>query len=1145
MMKRARTALTALAVTLGLAVPALAQDEAPRYRRTTPKVKVDVKQTERTKKLSERALKTKKEDKKPTLTSEEFLNVQGKVGNIRKSQQSKLFRLAQVTPDDNAEKPEILFRLAESFAQEQRYYRFRAFEAYGKAEAAKNRAERSKLKRQQKAFFAEEKKALTQAIKVYAALANNPKFKNYKKMDEVLFYYAYTLQNAKRIPLSRTVFKLLIQNYPQSRFVPFAYLAFADYYFEQNQLDTADQFYGKVLEFPKSSVYNLALYKRGWVFLNQDRNQDALETFYKVAQRTKGKKQYDVLNRAAKKDFVRAYAEVGKAQRAHAAFQRVDRGYAFTMLKVLALLYFDQGKAAKAIYTFRELMRLKPRHKEICDWQYNIQQSMLSAGDKTQVVEETAKLARLYTVARDKKILKGAALGECRENAQLVTSELAKLWHIEANKTLNPETLGYAEGLYEAYVQYFPEAKDIGMMQYYYAELLWSRAEKTENPRVATERWEKAALAFTDVVKAGKLNAKFKKEAAYAAVLGWKNALRIDPRTKVAPPPDDLDSEKKIPEPKPIDGREKKMIDAFDIYINYIKNPKDEELVMMKFLKARIYWRHDHLEDALPIFQDIVDQHPDHETALYSAHIILDSLIRLQKYDELNKWAIKISTNQKFLEDKDDLRERVADIKAKSMRKAAEMLEKDKKWVECGEAYLAIFETSPNSPGMDEVLYNAGVCFEEGKSIGFAIRMFGELRKKFPKSKLSERALVRMGNAYGAISRYEDSAKLYEEYANKYAGEKDASAALSNAVTYRKGIGHDRQAIKNIEEFVKKFKNKRRDDAADAFFGMTGIYEKQGNDAMVVKHLQRYLREFGSRGGRDRVIIANAKIGEVLWNQSCRGKGVDGACVKIARERALRRTRRQRRKGAAVPNRCGESDRIVLTVIERDKSKARQAQGYFKKAIREWGRGADSIPDERKPGAAYWAYAAYFYLAEDQYESFLDIKFPEKLNFDPNKPKVVAQSKKRFEDWFKKKSAVGAKVNGMYKEILDGKSAAWAIAAAARMGQVSQNAADGLYRAEVPAIARTGPYAEDLYFAYCGVLEDFAKPLEQTSIAAFTFCLDETTKRNWFNTWAKLCERELGQINPQDFPAALEVHGKPDEVASVTDMSGLIPEIKQ
>jgi TolA-binding protein len=1119
---------------------ALAQ--APKYQRTTPKVKVDVKQTERTKKLSERALKTKKETR-PTLTSEQFLDVQGQVGGIRKSQQSKLVRLIKITGDDNPDKPKLLFRLAESFSKEQRYYRFRAFELYEKIESPRYSNQRGKLKSQQKQWFAKEKKALTSAIKIYALLANNSKFRNYEKMDEVLFYYAYTLQSAKRIPLSRTVFKRLIQNYPKSKYVPWAYLSFADYFFEKGELNNADLFYGKVLEFPRSQIYNLALYKRGWVFMNQDRNQDALETFFKVANRTKGKKQYDVLNRAAKKDFVRAYAEVGKAQRAHNAFKRVDNAYAFDMLKILALLYFDQGKAAKAIYTFRELMRLKPKHKEVCEWQYNVQQAMLGAGSKQDVVVETAQLAKLYTVVRDRKILSGAALSECRENAQLVTAELAKLWHSEANKTLNFQTLQYAEGLYEAYVQYFPNAKDIGMMEYYYAELLWSRADKTDNPRLATERWEKAAVAFTDVVKRNKVSPKFRKESAYAAVLGWKNALRVDPRTKTAPPPVNLEEAKEV-KPREIDGREKKMIDAFDVYIRYIKDPKDEELVMMKFLKARIYWRHDQLDKALPLFQDIVEVHPTHETALYSANIMLDSLIRMKQFDQLLKWTNKLLKNQKFLEDKDSLRERLADIKAKSMRKAAEQLEEEKRWVECGEAYLDIFETSPNSPGMEEVLYNAGVCFEEGKSIGFAIRMYGELRKRFPKSKQSERALARMGNAYAAIARYKQAAALYEEYANKYAGEKDASNALNDAVVYRKGIGDDRQAIKNIEEFVKKFKRKRFDDAAAAFFGMAGIYEKQNKDEMVIRHLKRYISEFGRKGGRDRLIAANAKIGEILWNRSCRAKGVDGACVKVARERALRRKKRRRGGGAAVPNRCGESDRIVLTVIDRNRTYANQARGFFRNAIREWQKGgADGIPEERLPGAAYWAFAAKFYMADAEYEEFLDIKFPEGMNFDPQKPKTVEKSKKRFADWLKKKSQVGAKVDAMYKEILNGNSAAWAIAAAARMGQIPQNFADGLYRAEVPAIARTGPYAEDLYFAYCGALEDEAKPLEQRSIAAFTFCLEETTKRNWFNQWARLCEEELGQINPQDFPAALEVHGEPDSVAPVTDTSGLIPQI--
>ena len=44
----------------------------------------------------------------------------------------------------------------------------------------------------------------------------------------------------------------------------------------------AEKFYNKVLQFPKSGVYAYALYKKGWVYLNQDRNQDALETFFKA-----------------------------------------------------------------------------------------------------------------------------------------------------------------------------------------------------------------------------------------------------------------------------------------------------------------------------------------------------------------------------------------------------------------------------------------------------------------------------------------------------------------------------------------------------------------------------------------------------------------------------------------------------------------------------------------------------------------------------------------------------------------------------------------------------------------------------------------------------------------------------------------------
>src|SRR5216110_1021822 len=104
---------------------------------------------------------------------------------------------------------------------------------------------------------------------------------------------------------------------------------------------------------------------------------------------------------------------------------------------------------------------------------------------------------------------------------------------------------------------------------------------------MATELWENAAVAFTDVVKTNKVDAKLLKESAYAAVLGWKNALNVDPRQKEKVEIED----EKAPEKKPIPERELKMIAAFDIYIKYIKDPKDDELVGMKFLKANIYRR--------------------------------------------------------------------------------------------------------------------------------------------------------------------------------------------------------------------------------------------------------------------------------------------------------------------------------------------------------------------------------------------------------------------------------------------------------------------------------------------------------------------------------------------------------------------------
>ncbi len=1161
-----RLALGLVAASLLLTgVPGVTEAQSPRYTRST-KVKVNVKQTEKTRKMKP---KKKKKDFRPVITADAFIRIQGKIGHIRKAQIAGFKALIDETDKDDAELPDLHFRLAEIYAQQQRYWRFRGMELYAKLDKTKNKSVRASIKRKQASFFRASRIQLFNAIKTYKRLSNDPKFKNYSRMPEALFYYAYSLQNAKMpnkseqaklLTEARKIYHKLITDYPNSKFIPQAYLAFADYFFAQNSMVNAEKFYDKVLQFPKSPAWTYALYKKGWVYLNQKRYQLALEVFYKVVNKTRGKKSAKSINTAAKKDYVRAYAQIGRAQMAYNAFKRVDRKFAFKMLQILGEIYLDQGAVAKSIYTFRELMKTKPKHKLVCDWEYNVVHAMLSASVPIRKkVSEIENLVNLYSVLRKRKTLPKTNFDECEENAQVVNSEMAKIWHAEANKTLNTSTLAYVERLYRLYVKTFPNSDDVGEMRYYLAELAWQRAEGEKNARRATDLWENAAVAFTDVVKSGKVKGKQLKESAYAAVLAWKNALAIDPRTKA--PSTATANYKKIPKAKPIPARRMKMIAAFDIYIKYVKNPKDDELVMMKFLKARIYWRYNHLAKAVPLFGDIVKTHPDHETALYAANLLLDTLNRGQMYGKMLKWVDYMLSKKKWLEDKEELASTLNTLKGQSLRKAAEQLEKQGKNVECAQAYLQIFNRNPNADKNDQVLYNAGVCFENGKSIGAAIAMFTTLSKRYPKSLNTKKAIARLGRNYARIAWYGRAASKFEEYAKRFAGEKGAPEVLGEAVLYRKGLGSDDKAVSDTRTFIAKFgkKKKYKATAAEAFFGLTSIYEKQGNDDKVVRHLRKYLKRFGKTGGADRRVVAYSKIGVILWKQSCKKtRGVLGACVRITRSRASlrKRKRRRKRKRAVLPTQCGPESKIKLVVVERDKRLARAGRKAFAAAIRAYKGGKAKVGgkgDTKKFRAAvmdkYYAQAE-FYMVEQAYEKFLELQFPRKLDFDPKNKKKRKKSLKRFLDWIKKKKQMmsalvrppGAKPAGKYRRIVDFKGAAahWSIAAAARIGQMSQNFSDALFTASIPKSVRTGPYAEDAVDAYCDELTNQANPLEKVSVGAYSFCLAKSTQRSWFNRWSRLCEKELGQIRPQEFPTASEIRATSDELAPITGFESAV-----
>ncbi len=1120
----------------------------------TSEVKPTVTLTNRTKPTPRRV-----EPAAPTVTASDILFVQGLVGAIQAEQIALLKHdLIANTPDSLAdEKAGYYFQLGEIYAKLHRFHRIKSIEteiAIGKEpDARRKRALAATLADHEK----QAKAALHGSIETYQILIHKPSFAGYARIDTAIFYYAYTLQSADYRKEARAAYDRLLKHYPSSRYVPEAHLAFAEYHFEAGQLADAEARYRQVLKFPQASIYLYALYKVGWVELNLGRPARALEAFNQVAQQTRTDPDKAMLHRAAKHDFVRAYAEIGKADKALPAFQRVDGGDGIRMLEILAELCLDQGKHDKAIYVFRQLMTERPMSPNVCVWEHSVARAMLTIGTTEDKVREIEQLVKLHVALRARKTLPKAAATECHDAAAEMSGQLARAYHQEAVKTQQPELFAVAGRLYRAYLGAFRDAADHGETQYFAAELAWVSAEREQTPRLATQRWEDAARVFTEVATSRRLDAKLTKIAAEAAMLAWMKALAVDPR--VASVPVDDTAYTTIPSPKPLPDREQKLLAAYDSYLAVVTDPRDSERIDVTFHKANLLRRYHHLETAIPIFEAIVAQHPEHETAEWSAQLALDGYNLLQRHDAMFAFAQRLA--KPFVAAHPALATTVAKLQRQGLRRAAEHREAEGKrtgkiaeYIRCGEGYLEVYNLDPLARDADELLYNAGVCYELGKSIGAAKHMYELLQEHFPKSTLSARSLARLGNAYGSIAYYKEAAEKLEEYATKYGGMTDARDALSDAAQFRKGIGDDARAIADTKKFIAMFGKHHPAEAATAYYSLISIYEKQGDLDALARQLRAYLDTYGATGGGDRRVTAWTKLGQALWQSSCPVTTVDGACMRVERKPSAGRRGEAsvnagapghalRSRASSLPKRCGDDSRAEVTMVPRDARKVQGAMAAFSRAVAEYA--SEQAPSEYEQaapaardvrGARYHYALARFTRSEREYERYLAMPIPTGLDFDRRTPAIAARSQQRFTEWFTKKTNLGATLRTQYESIIALQDGAVAIAAAARLGAIAQGFSVQLFRAEIPADQRTGPYAEDTALAYCEELEKVAEPLEKQALSSYQGCLATSTNLGWFSEWSRMCERELGQLQPERWPQAFELRSPPDAFARIVDV---------
>src|SRR5262249_48012492 len=204
------------------------------------------------------------------------------------------------TPANAPDRPSLLRRLADTYVELESASFSRKIQNQTSAQAAK-RANKSASAFEEAASKADRTMAAARqaAIRYFTELKNrHPKWCQHTDardpaqsrgcVDEVLYNLAYEHEQANDFERARKVYFELIQTAPQSKYVPNAYLAFGELFFQEAQTDPskwalAEQSYKEVIKVSSSNPsFSYAHYKLGYVYWNKGDMALALAEFKKT-----------------------------------------------------------------------------------------------------------------------------------------------------------------------------------------------------------------------------------------------------------------------------------------------------------------------------------------------------------------------------------------------------------------------------------------------------------------------------------------------------------------------------------------------------------------------------------------------------------------------------------------------------------------------------------------------------------------------------------------------------------------------------------------------------------------------------------------------------------------------------------------------
>lgn len=187
-------------------------------------------------------------------------------------------------------------------------------------------------------------------------------------MDELVFQLGYLQLQAGKGPDGAKTMRYLLEKYPESDYVPEAWLMVAEQLFEAEELDKALQAYAKVDSYQQSRMRPYAKYKTAWCLYNLERWQEAYEALTTTVDMTGPGSAWHDLYRSVLRDVALFYSQVGEPEKALEAFKKLDAGFHLAMASALADLYFEQAKFEETDVVLDLLLAAAPDNDRALGW---------------------------------------------------------------------------------------------------------------------------------------------------------------------------------------------------------------------------------------------------------------------------------------------------------------------------------------------------------------------------------------------------------------------------------------------------------------------------------------------------------------------------------------------------------------------------------------------------------------------------------------------------------------------------------------------------------------------------------------------------------------------------------------------------------